>query len=248
MNSRYQHAILAVLACAGVWLALTLTHERKDDLTRSSKAELPRESRVEAPATTSLPMSSSAPWGRDTRYQGTTTFEDGGATVQTKGPPMVHRLNDLPYEQALASLEKGDFKQAEKTLRAIVEKTPDELPAQHALATTLFLQKRYEESKATFEKILDFDPKFFAARGGLGAVARALGDLPEAVAQYSMAIQGEPDSALFFAGRGKAHYRMNKVVEARADFNRVLELLPPGAVLAIDAKQYLDKLTGPPPP
>jgi tetratricopeptide (TPR) repeat protein len=179
---------------------------------------------------------------RDAEYQGSTYHSDGSSTVQSTGAPLRYAHNDSPYREAAGYLSRGDFTRAEMLFRSIVEKTPDELAALQGLATTLFEQRRYDDSRRTFQLILNQDPHFHNARAGLGAIARVRGNFSEAVEQYSLALQENSSFALSYFGRGVSYYNLGSHDEARSDLTRVLQLLPPTAELSIEAKSYLDRL------
>jgi tetratricopeptide (TPR) repeat protein len=178
----------------------------------------------------------------DLEYVGSTTHSDGSSTVQTTGAALKHGFNDQRYREGLAFLNRQDFADAEKTFRSIVEGTPDESAALQGLATVLFEQRRYQESMDVFQTILKQDPHFYTAMAGIGAVDRVLGRYPEAAEEYSLALQDNPTFALAYFGRGVSYFNIGKRAEARADLNRVQQLVPPTAELAVEAKAYLAKL------
>ena len=180
-------------------------------------------------------------WG-DTKYVSSTTHPDGSSTVYTTGIDFRDGSNREAYQRATAALGRYDYIGADRVLREIVARTPDEFMAWHGLGLSLFQQRRYRESREVYEHILQLDPNHYQARLGLGAIDRVMRRYPEAVEQYSLALQGDPTSALGYFGRGVSYFHSGKRLEALADLNRVLELLPSSAALAIEAKQYIERL------
>src|SRR5690606_37885647 len=67
------------------------------------------------------------------------------------------------------------------------------------------------------------DAAAYAARGDTAFQQRLFDD---AVLDYSCAIQLAPDTAGYHNDRGNAYYWLQRDVEARADYMRVLELDP----------------------
>lgn len=179
---------------------------------------------------------------RDTEYLSSTAHPDGSSTVQTLGVKFRHASNRDAYQRATTAIGRQDYIGAERMLREIIERTPDELVAWHGLGTTLFHQRRYRESREAYEYILRQDPHHYQARFGLGAIERVMRRYPEAAQQYSLALQEDATSALAYFGRGVSYFHSGKRAEALADLNRVVELLPPSAALAIEAKQYILRL------
>ena len=179
---------------------------------------------------------------RDTDYLSSTTHPDGSSTVQAVGEEPRHRSNGAEYQRAIDAIGRHDFVGAERLLRGIVDRTPDELMAWQALGTVLFEQRRYSSSREVFELILRQDPHFYAAHCGLGAIDRVMGRYPEAAEQYSHALKENPTNALSYFGRGVSYFHSGKHAEARADLNRVLELLPPTSALSVEARAYLERL------
>jgi tetratricopeptide (TPR) repeat protein len=179
---------------------------------------------------------------RDTDYVSSTTHPDGSSTVLGTGGKLRHHSNGAEYQRALDAIVRHDFEGAERLLRSIVDRTPDEFIAWQLLGTALFEQRRYEESGEAFELILRADPHFYPARCGLGAIDRVMGRYSEAAEQYSLALKESPTDALSYYGRGVSYFHSGKHAEARADLKRVLELLPPTSALAVEAGQDIERL------
>ena len=218
MNNKLQHVVLAALAAVSVAAAFKYFSPRAGERARV------------------------APRAKDSEYVRSIENRDGSTQVRTAGAPLRYSNNNQQFDEATALMEQNDFAGAEKTYRAIFAKTPDELAAGQGLATALFHQGRYEDSKEIFQSVLKQDPRFYYARAGLGAVARVQSLYPEAIQQYSLAISENPTFALSYFGRGVSFLYAGKQIEAEADLNKTLELLPATADLAIEARAYIDRI------
>jgi len=179
---------------------------------------------------------------RDLGYISSTTELDGSSSIQTVGPALRHSFNDQQYREGMASFKRHNFTDAERIFRSIVEKTPDEINALQWLATTLFMQRRNDESREIFHTILKQDPDLYEARVGIATIDRVQGKYTEAVEEYSSVLQENPTFAVAYFGRGISYFNIGKRDDARSDLNQVQQLLPPTAELAIEARSYLDKL------
>jgi tetratricopeptide (TPR) repeat protein len=179
---------------------------------------------------------------RDSNYVRSIKHENGASQVQSLGPPLRHVSNRTDLEVARGLTARGDFTRAEKVLREVLARTPDELSAAHELSTVLFLKGDYESSEQVYRSLLRQDPAFFHAHVGLGAVARVRGRYEDAVEEYSLALQAYPNDALSHFGRGKSYLQLGEIEAAEADLEKTLELLPQDAQLAVEAKEYLDRI------
>ena len=84
--------------------------------------------------------------------------------------------------------------------------------------------RRYEESLAVYEQILEMNPHDAYAYSGKGAVLSDLNRFDEALAAYEKAIQLRPDNADAYIGKGDVLKRMGRIEEAEQAYEKAREL------------------------
>jgi tetratricopeptide (TPR) repeat protein len=228
-----QYAVLGAVLTA-VAIEMSVRYSEPDAV--RTRAEV-------SPAGTSVP--DPAPRSghvHDFEYVRSVRYKDGSGEVLARGTPPKYELNRSELTKAAASLELEDFANAEKTYRGVLARTPDEVLAAGGLGTTLFMERRYDESRDVFQGLLEQDSRSFNARLGLGAVARVQERFADAVEEYSLALQDNPTFALSYFGRGVSYARLGNRAAAEADLNKTLELLPPFTELAHEARACIAEL------
>jgi tetratricopeptide (TPR) repeat protein len=181
----------------------------------------------------------SIPADKDYRYQ--VRLKDGrGIVFADAKTQLKYRVNAHEYDAASVYLDRGNFEEAAKLLRNVLLRTPDEFLALDALGTILIFQGRYQEAESTYHRSLEWrHPHPFIALFGLGATAELGGRYQEAIREFSLAIQDNPTFALSYAWRGRAYFGIGQFAQAKADLERVVELAPPEAPMAVEARGNL---------
>jgi tetratricopeptide (TPR) repeat protein len=181
------------------------------------------------------------PRGQDKDYKYQVSLKDGRGIVTAEGrTPLKYQVNANEFNAARAFLDRGNFAAAEKLLRNVLLRTPDELAALYSLGTVLTLQGRYEEAASAYRRSLELQHTHpFVALFGLGTVAELEGRYQEAIREFSLALQENPTFALSYSWRGRAYFIIGQFAQAKADLERVAELLPPQAPMAVEARGNL---------
>jgi tetratricopeptide (TPR) repeat protein len=118
-----------------------------------------------------------------------------------------HNINHaIGFGAALVQARK--FEPAVNVLRKIVAVAPDNTTARANLATALYQLKRYPESKAEFQWLVNAQPKAAAGYFFLGIIHDHLGEYLDAVANYQQ------------------YLRLSDPVEDRLDIDRVNLRMP----------------------
>ncbi|MHC5114119.1 MAG: tetratricopeptide repeat-containing sulfotransferase family protein [Planctomycetota bacterium] len=132
--------------------------------------------------------------------------------------------------QALAMLDSGRFREAERVCRQILKSQRRNFDALHVLGVTLGKQNRFEEAVSCLERALKVQPGaavIYCALGKLHAM-QALYD--EASAAYDKALEAQPGYLLALAGKAETFTR-------RGDYEAARRLLEPGVLAgAADAE------------
>lgn len=135
---------------------------------------------------------------------------------------------DAAAWQTLAAVEaaRGHFRMAESILKT-ARKLDDEDPAiPHALGLLAFKRDEPAAARAWFEQATQLDPKFAPAWANLGALALRYRDYAAAEQSYAKALQLGATGWELHLSHGWALEGMKKPREARAEFEKVLEMRP----------------------
>ncbi|HYG63224.1 MAG TPA: tetratricopeptide repeat protein [Thermoanaerobaculia bacterium] len=160
-------------------------------------------------------------------------------------------------EEALAALEAGNAKlQAGQfaEARAEYEKAMATLePANHpavlrGIARTYYQEKKLDQAIASLQKALELKPDDAESRKLVaniyvdkGIEAYNATQVPEAAQQFSLAIENDGTLADAYYYRGLALMAQTKNAEAKADFQKLLEL-DPNYPQAADVREFLQSL------
>jgi tetratricopeptide (TPR) repeat protein len=165
------------------------------------------------------------------------------------------------YEKALGLLEVDDpalkasiqrtiaqtyyeDKQPDKAidlLKKSLELTPNDPDTLQLLVNLLVAQNKEEEAKVYMARLpqgAKIDP---TARLNIGIKAYNDKKLDEALKQFDQVVQENPSLADAYYFRGLVYLNMNKTAEAKADFQKLLDLDPKNQY-AGDAKEFLKSL------
>lgn len=141
--------------------------------------------------------------------------------------PTYLKLPEVLYAQGIVALHKGDYVNAEKSLKLV--KTPE---AQYYLGKTYLLSKRAYLAAAAFENLLrdypDSDLKE-EAQFFIGDSFFLAEDYDGAIEKYQRFISLYPDSPLRVSATfriGSSYFQKKDYVEARANFQAVLDRYP----------------------
>ena len=129
-------------------------------------------------------------------------------------------------EHAQAAIDRGDVATAEVVLQNEVARTPASAVAQQRLGAVYFLEGRFADAKACFNRALKLDPDYVDAIIGLGQVEAQEGDPESARKRFETAIEIDPN-------RTQAHFSLGSVLQimgqtdpALAEYFRALECEP----------------------
>ncbi len=100
---------------------------------------------------------------------------------------------DLLLVQALKAINARAFPTALAILDTVINIKPDFAEAWNERATTYFLMRRFDESLADINRVLQLEPRHFGALAGRGTILRELGKKREALKAYRRALSIYPD-------------------------------------------------------
>jgi tetratricopeptide (TPR) repeat protein len=110
--------------------------------------------------------------------------------------------DDLLLSQALQFVRSGRVAEAEQAFIELLRRDPDSIQANAYLATRAFLQQRYRDAAAGYEKCVALQPQSPVFHFNLGTAREKLGDLAGAIRAYLEACRLDPRDArlAMFAG------------------------------------------------
>ena len=112
-------------------------------------------------------------------------------------------MNDsILLSQALQLARSGRVAEAEQAFAELLRRNPDSIQANSYLATRAFLQQRYRDAAAGYEKCIALQPQSPVFHFNLGTAREQLGDLAGAIRAYLDACRLDPRDArlAMFAG------------------------------------------------
>jgi Tfp pilus assembly protein PilF len=184
-------------------------------------------------------------------------LEAGNASLQNK----QYAEARAQYEKALGLLEVDDpslkmsvqrtiaqtyyeekqLDKAVEVLKKSLELVPNDPETLQLLVNLLVAQNKEEEAKTYMAQLpqgTKIDP---AARLNIGIKAYNEKKLDEALKQFDQVVQENPSMAEAYYYRGLVYLNMNKSAEAKADFQKLLEIDPKNQY-ADDAREFLKSL------
>ncbi len=158
-------------------------------------------------------------------------IEDSRLAIQADGAQRVDFY--LPYLYGMSYLTslEGDKSHAEMAIQVATEVAGRENVI-NASKSNLLYQKALAYSKLedftnaaqTLQATLELDPRHLAAHMALADVLARRGDINDAEAAFSKAVELFPDNALVFNNRGMFYQTQNRSEDAIADFSQAISL------------------------
>src|SRR5829696_3367882 len=129
-------------------------------------------------------------------------------------------------ERAIASQNAGNFAEAERLCKLILDARPDHVEALLTRATVLSQLRRYEEALACFARVRKHgavSPRLLYLEG---LALYELERQAEALARFDEVLKSNPDHPESHFFRGNALFRLGRFGEARDSFEKTLTLKP----------------------
>jgi tetratricopeptide (TPR) repeat protein len=104
------------------------------------------------------------------------------------GSPTV----DLLVQQAERAMEENQHRIAISILSSAIELEPDFPEVWNRRATAYYLSRQYERSRADAERVLELEPRHFAALAGLGVLHKEMGNQRAALEAFRRALAIHP--------------------------------------------------------
>lgn len=133
------------------------------------------------------------------------------------------------------------YRLAEFEFRKLLEDGFESAKVYSALAYSLFLQKKPDESIRTLEKALELEPENSNAMNSLGYIlAEHNKRLPAALELCQKAVEKNPGNAAYLDSLGWVHYRLENFKDARNFLRKALELAPKNREILAHLKSVME--------
>jgi len=165
-------------------------------------------------------------------------FEKGLGLLESPDPALK-----LSIERTIAKTYYED-KQPDKAIEVLkksLETAPNDPDTLQLLISLLVAQNKEAEAKVYMDKLpqgTKIDP---TARLNIGIKAYNDRKLDDALKQFDQVVQENPSMGEAYYYRGLVYLNMNKTKEAKADFQKLLEI-DPKSQYANDAREFLKSL------
>ena len=141
--------------------------------------------------------------------------------TETQLPPTTTTYTETTVQRGANAPAKGDPTQYSTKARL-----PDEMRDTAQQAADLFKMKRYDESAAKYQTIIDKYPESLYAWSNLGVVRFQQGDLDDALKALQQAVKLSPTDSFSYANLGIVYYEMKQYENAIDALNAAKALDP----------------------
>jgi predicted aspartyl protease/thioredoxin-like negative regulator of GroEL len=129
-------------------------------------------------------------------------------------------------ERAERALREGEFEEAEKLYRGLVEKDVKDITARLGLSYAQLKQRNLRDAYDNAARAIALNPLNARAHALLGAVLLAAGDFPVSVEEFKTALSFNQNDALAVAGVSMINFYENRPAVALIGLRRAVDLDP----------------------
>ena len=129
-------------------------------------------------------------------------------------------------EKGLRAIRQGEFEDAEKIYRGMVERDPKDVAARLGLSFAFLKQRKLNEAYEHAARALTYEPTSARAYALLGSTLLASGDFKNSIEQFRNALTLKDDEALAIAGLSMINFYENRASVALAGLRRAVYLDP----------------------
>ena len=130
--------------------------------------------------------------------------------ILQKDPTQVYAL----LAQTQVAMSERRLADADRSIAAVLAKTPN-LPAAHAMkGVVLMLQKRPDEARFSFRRAVELQPAYVTPRFYLAVIARSKGEYAAAATEYKGLTEVAPGVAAGYLGQAEAQMMLRNPQEA----------------------------------
>jgi len=129
-------------------------------------------------------------------------------------------------QKGLDELNKGNFQEAEKCYRTILEVQPENFEAHYNLAVTLINSKKFNEGINSYQNAIKFKPDFAEAHYNLAVTLINSKKFNEGINSYQNAIKFKPDFTKAHNNLGNVLYGLKRLNEAKISYQNAIKFKP----------------------
>src|SRR5688572_29099132 len=130
------------------------------------------------------------------------------------------------YNKAYKALRKGDYEQAEKIFRELLNKDAHDIDARLGLSFTLLKQRSLQGAYDNAARVIMLDPLSARGHALLGAAILAAGEFRLSVEEFRTALALNENEALAVAGLAMVDFYENRLTIAMPGLRRAVSLDP----------------------
>ena len=130
----------------------------------------------------------------------------------------------------MARYRAGQFADAERLCKTIVDVSPGDFDALYLLANVQYRRRQPDAALATYDRALAIRPEHAAALYNRGVVLQGAKRFAEALASYDRALAVSPELFAAHINRGTILHDIGRGEEALASYNKALAIKPDHAV------------------
>jgi len=130
------------------------------------------------------------------------------------------------FKRAVESIQRGEFRKAERILLQIAAREPRNFNANHLLGIVSTELNKLEQAEKFFKTSLFINARHPPLYKDYGTFLTRAKQFEKAIEQFNIALRLHPNFALVYSDRGTALEKLNKLDEAIADYNRAIALAP----------------------
>lgn len=138
---------------------------------------------------------------------------------------------DILFERAVAANREGEFAEAEKLCREILDADPDHLGALYALATLAYGRGQFADAEGYAARIAALNPSIAEAPNLRGMAQAALGRLADAAISFAAAAKLMADPTDAFYNCGNILFALGRFEEALALYDAAVARRPQDALI-----------------
>ena len=161
----------------------------------------------------------------------------GGRSVarRTGPPPDPKTMMDVHrgVERGEGLLHARDFVGAQRELRAVLDRDPENVAALEDTATALAELGRFDSAEGALKRALEIAPDRASLHLAMAQIEGAQGDWKAALTRADAASALAPDDPAVLAVRAQALDRLGRAADARAALDRALAIAPGDPLLAV---------------
>ncbi|AFY42915.1 tetratricopeptide repeat protein [Nostoc sp. PCC 7107] len=155
----------------------------------------------------------------------------GNTQIAEKQPQQLAQLSgegdserSQLVQQANALYNQGDLTGAEKILRRLIKKYPEDAFGHFQLGNVLLRQKQPEPAITSYQEAIRLKPKYALAYNALGVVYATQDRWDDAISQYRKALEINANYGEAMTNLGQALWQLNKKDEAVASLEKALNI------------------------